>query len=177
MNNNHRKFYACHVPYMTSQYETNLWSTHVNIVRLAEPIRHCVRWRTRGVSLQAFPSFASPSPLFHFLALVSFLARSKPKISFLGLSLLRNLLTETLATQAIFFWDNYWCSSLPAFQALIAVVPPLKWKESSAFSAFQNCSCHLWNHHRCHSFIHTSTSLLFHTSIINSRHFVVFECQ
>ena len=30
---------ACHVPYMTSQYETNLWSTHVNIVRLAEPIR------------------------------------------------------------------------------------------------------------------------------------------
>ena len=181
MNNNHRKFYACHVPYMTSQYETNLWLTHVNIVRLAEPIRHCVRWRTRGVSLQAFPSFASPSPLFHFLALVSFLARSKPKIPFLGLPLLRNLLTETLATQAIFFWDNYWCSSLPAFQALIAVVPPLKWKESSAFSAFQNCSCHLWNHHRCyhrcHSFIHTSTSLLFHTSIINSRHFVVFECQ
>ena len=38
-------------------------------------------------------------PLFHFLALVSFLARSKPKIPFLGLSLLRNL-TETLATQA-----------------------------------------------------------------------------
>ena len=156
MNNNHRKFYACHVPYMTSQYETNLWSTHVNIVRLAEPIRHCVRWRTRGVSLQAFPSFASPSPLFHFLALVSFLARSKPKIAFLGLSLLRNL-TKTLATQAIFFWNNYWCSSLSAFKALIAVVPPLKWKESSAFSVFQNCSSHLWNHHRCHSFIHTST--------------------
>ena len=35
----------------------------------------------------------------HFLALVSFLARSKPRISFLGLSLLRNS-TETLATQA-----------------------------------------------------------------------------
>ena len=32
-------------------------------------------------------------------ALVSFLARSKPKISFIGLSLLRNQ-TETLATQA-----------------------------------------------------------------------------
>ena len=31
-----------------------------------------------------------PSPLFHFLALVPFLARSKPKIPFLGLSLLRN---------------------------------------------------------------------------------------
>ena len=36
-----------------------------------------------------FPSFSSPSLLFHFLALVSFLARSKPKISFLGLSSLR----------------------------------------------------------------------------------------
>ena len=46
-----------------------------------------------------FPSFPSPSPLFHFLALVSFLAQPKPRISFLGLSLLRNS-TETLATQA-----------------------------------------------------------------------------
>ena len=36
---------------------------------------------------------------FHFLALVSFLARPKPRIPFLGLSLLRNQ-TETLATQA-----------------------------------------------------------------------------
>ena len=40
-----------------------------------------------------------PSPHFHFLALVSFLARSKLRIPFLGLSLLRNR-TETLATQA-----------------------------------------------------------------------------
>ena len=45
------------------------------------------------------PSFPSPSPYFHFLALVSFLARPKPRIPFLGLSLLRNQ-TETLATQA-----------------------------------------------------------------------------
>ena len=44
-------------------------------------------------------SFPSPSPLFHFLALVSFLARSKPKVSFLGISLPQNQ-TETLATQA-----------------------------------------------------------------------------
>ena len=35
----------------------------------------------------------------HFLALVSFLARSKPKVPFLGISLLRNQ-TETLAKQA-----------------------------------------------------------------------------
>ena len=49
--------------------------------------------------LSAFPFFPSPSPLFHFLALVSFLARSKPKVPFRGISLLRNQ-TETLATQA-----------------------------------------------------------------------------
>ena len=35
------------------------------------------------------PSFPSPSPLFHFLVFVSFLARSKPKIPFDGLFLLR----------------------------------------------------------------------------------------
>ena len=57
-------------------------------------------FQNRGVCLQAFPSFPSPSPLFNFLPLVSFLARPKPRISFLGLSLLRNS-TETLATQAI----------------------------------------------------------------------------
>ena len=56
-------------------------------------------FQNRGVCLQAFPSFPSPSPHFHFLALVSFLARPKPRIPFLGLSLLRNQ-TETLAAQA-----------------------------------------------------------------------------
>ena len=56
-------------------------------------------FQNQGVCLQAFPSFPSPSPHFHFLALVSFLARPKPRIPFLGLSLLRNQ-TETLATQA-----------------------------------------------------------------------------
>ena len=48
----------------------------------------------------AFPSFPSPPPTFIFLALVSFLARPKSRIPFLGLSLLRNQ-TETLAMQAI----------------------------------------------------------------------------
>ena len=57
-------------------------------------------FQNRGVCLQAFPSFPSPSPHFHFLALVSFLARPNPRIPFLGLFLLRNQ-TETLATQAI----------------------------------------------------------------------------
>ena len=44
-------------------------------------------------------TFPSPSPHFHFFALVSFLARPKSRIPFLCLSLLRNQ-TETLATQA-----------------------------------------------------------------------------
>ena len=89
---------------MTSQYETNLWSTHVNIVRLAEPIRRCVRWRTQVFKIEGFvckrflPSPPLP-PLLFFGSRVSFLARSKPKIPFHGLFLLRNQ-TETLATQA-----------------------------------------------------------------------------
>ena len=41
----------------------------------------------------------SGASISHFLALVSFLARSKPKVLFLAISLLRNQ-TETLATQA-----------------------------------------------------------------------------
>ena len=59
-------------------------------------------FQNRGVCLQAFPSFPSPSPHFHFLALVSFLARPKPRIPFLRVSLLRNQ-TETLATQATLY--------------------------------------------------------------------------
>ena len=78
-------------------------------------------FQNRGVCLQAFPSFPSPSPHFHFLALVSFLARPKPRILFLGLSLLRNL-TETLATQA----NSYVGFSLfkrPSFRGMPVPVP------------------------------------------------------
>ena len=57
-------------------------------------------FQNREVCLQGFPSFPSPSSHVHFLARVSFLARPKPRILFLGLSLLPNQ-TETLATQAI----------------------------------------------------------------------------
>ena len=38
----------------SSQYETNLWSTHVHIVWLAEPIRRCVRWRTQVFKIEGF---------------------------------------------------------------------------------------------------------------------------
>ena len=61
-----------------------------------------VGFQNRGVCLQAFLSFPSPFPLFHFLVLVSFLARSKPKTPFQGLpgSFLLRHQTETLGTQA-----------------------------------------------------------------------------
>ena len=77
---------ACHIPYMTSQSETNLWP-------LIDTFQYCstswanqalcslFRFQNQGVCLQAFPSFPSPSPLFHFLALVSFLAWSKSRSS------------------------------------------------------------------------------------------------
>ena len=56
-------------------------------------------FRNWGVCLQAFYYFPSLSPHFHLLALVSFLARPKPRILFLGLSLPQNQ-TETIAIQA-----------------------------------------------------------------------------
>ena len=89
---------------MTSQYETNRWSTHVNIVRLAEPIRRCVRWRTQVFKIEGFvckrflPS-PSPPPPPSFTFWLSFHFSGG---QFLSISLLRNQ-TETLATQAIFF--------------------------------------------------------------------------
>ena len=57
-----------------------------------------------GRSCRRFIPFPPPFPLppsllFHFLALVLFLGRPKPKIPFPGLFLLRNQ-TDTLATQA-----------------------------------------------------------------------------
>ena len=61
-----------------------------------------------GRGRRRFPLFPTPSPLFHFFALVSFLARPKPP--FFARSLTRSLTlvprclllnrTETLATQA-----------------------------------------------------------------------------
>ena len=58
-------------------------------------------------------SFPSPSPLFHFLVLVSFLARPKPKIPFLCLSLLWNQ-TETFFMFTLFF-PTLFATSFPGF--------------------------------------------------------------
>ena len=61
---------------MTSQYETNFWSTHVNIVRLAEPMRGCVageRRFSKSRGLSAGVSFLpSPPPLPSFTFWLSF---------------------------------------------------------------------------------------------------------
>ena len=60
---------------MTSQYETNFWSTHVNIVRLAEPMRGCVRWRTQVFKIEGFVCrrfLPSPPPLPSFTFWLSF---------------------------------------------------------------------------------------------------------
>ena len=116
-----KKMQVYHVPYMTSQYETNLWSTHVNIVRLAEPIRRCVRWRTRGVCLQAFPSFRfpSPSPLLHFFDRSSvflcletkrkrLLRRLTAKKNYLGFATPGNVLK-------LFFWGQDWARRVREF--------------------------------------------------------------
>ena len=69
----------------SSHYETNIWSTRVNIARLAEPIRRCVRWRTQvfkieGSVCKRFLPSLPPPPTFIFWALVSYIARPKPRI-------------------------------------------------------------------------------------------------
>ena len=65
INNNRWKLIYMSRTIPSSQYETNLWSTHVNIVRLAEPIRRCVRWRTQVFKIEGFVCkrfLPSPSP-------------------------------------------------------------------------------------------------------------------
>ena len=130
INNNHRKLICVsRTKHDLSVRNKPLIDTcqHCSTSRANQALRSLANagFQNRGVCLQAFPYFPSPSPLFHFLALDSFLARSKPKvpfligqflcsetkrtrllrrlpkprIPFLGLSLLRNQ-TETLAMQA-----------------------------------------------------------------------------
>ena len=94
--NNRRKIICVSRPLSLKR----LRSTNVNIL-LAEQFRNPLTgergFQNPGDSLKKFLSFL-PLPIFHFLALVLFLALPKPKIPFLGLSLLRNM-TKTLAYQ------------------------------------------------------------------------------
>ena len=84
----------------TTQYETNLWSTNVNTVRLAEP-QGAPFAGERGL-WQAFPSFPSPSPTLIIWLLFHFSLGQNRK--FHGLSLLHSQM-EMLATQASGFKD------------------------------------------------------------------------
>ena len=77
INNNHWKLICVSRTMPSSQYETNFWSTHVNTVRLTEPIRRCVRWRTQVFKIEGFvckrflPS-PPPPPTFIFWLLFHF---------------------------------------------------------------------------------------------------------
>ena len=70
---------------MTSQYETNLWSTHVNIFWLAEPIRCCVHQRTQVFKIEGsvckcfLPSPPSPRLSFYGSCLSSVFLCSETK--------------------------------------------------------------------------------------------------
>ena len=75
------------------------WSTEQG-TRVQEHVKNGASKERRG-GLSASVSFLPlPLPPLSFLALVPFLARPKPKIPFLGLSLLRSH-TETLDKQAM----------------------------------------------------------------------------
>ena len=95
INNNYRKLRVS-----TYQCEINLWSTHVNNVRLAEPIRRPIRWRA-GFS-KSHGSSAS----------VSFLPLPLLSLSFFGpRSIFRAAKTENLnpiwdkqRRWSLFFW-------------------------------------------------------------------------
>ena len=112
------------IPYMTSQYETNLWSTHVNIVRLAEPIRHCIRWRMQVFKIEGFvcKHFLPFSPSFIFWFSFNFSRdqnrKSPSTASFCSETkrkrLVCSLLIEQLTDCAVGYltsWQNDWFSN------------------------------------------------------------------
>ena len=101
-----------HVPSMTSQYETNLWSTHVNIVQLAKPIRRCVRWQMQVFKIKGFvckhflPS-PPPSPVSIFwLLFISRMAKAENPVPRVFLcSERKRLLHRRLGVDFSFRWS------------------------------------------------------------------------
>ena len=111
--NNNRKKLICVSRTLSMK---QLWSTNVIHVRLTVPpfagelaslppnfggveaqATGERAFQNLGVCLQAFPSFSSPSPLVHILALAPFpLGQNRKKFPFFGLSLLRNLTRKRL---------------------------------------------------------------------------------
>ena len=67
----------------------HLWRSNCDTI-MRKAAKSFINYSTMTLCIPSFPpSFPSPSPLFHFLVFVSFLGRSKPKIPFDGLFLLR----------------------------------------------------------------------------------------
>ena len=102
--------------------------------------------KSRGLSASvSFLPSPPPLPHFHFLALVSFLARPKPRIPFLGLSLFRKQ-TETLATQA-----NYILADIfQGLKMLLAICNNTKenllWEpEKMKYVKFHKITSYSWN--------------------------------
>ena len=127
INNNHRKLICI----SRTIYDLSVWNKplidtcHYSLTSWANQALRSMAitgFQNWGVCLQAFPSF--PSPLFHFLALVSFLAWPKPRILFLGLSLFQNQM-ETLATQARITMMLHWLSE-PFYMYLKLVLCTIK---------------------------------------------------
>ena len=104
---------ADHVPSMTSQYETNLWSTHVNIVQLAKPIRHCVRWwmqvfKIEGFVCKHFLPSPPPSPVsIYWLLFISRVAKAENPVPqvFLCSERIQRLLHRRLGVDFSFRWS------------------------------------------------------------------------
>ena len=100
INNNHWKLIYVSPTIPSSQYETNLWSTHVNIVGLIRRRFSKSRGLSESVSFLPLPLPLPLPPLSFFgSCFISHAANTENPV-FLGLPLLRNQ-TETLATQAI----------------------------------------------------------------------------
>ena len=98
------------------------------------------KWRKGGGGGENFSFLSLPHPLFHFLALVSFLAQPKPKIPLLGLSLLRKL-PETHATQPKSAKKNFVDSKISGY---VWTVPKIVLTDN--IQSGGNCSvyCYYW---------------------------------
>ena len=143
---------------MTSQYETNLWSTHVNIVRLAEPIRRCVRWRTQVFKIEGFvckrflPS-PPPPPSFTFWLSFHFSRgqnRKSPSSVFLCSETKRKRLLRRLNfCLRIILWDQFFPDGVMRFYRIRNHnLAPRKNTATPGYGSFQAKHCALSTRHK-----------------------------
>ena len=120
----------CRVPNCVSRTKhdlsvwNNLWSRHVNVVPLAEPIRRCVRWRTQVFKIEGFvckrflPS-PPPPPSFTFWLSFHFSRgqnRKSPSSVFLCSETKRKRLLRRLNfCLRIILWDQFFPDGVMRF--------------------------------------------------------------